>query len=84
MFGEEMSLNNWVENSLPRAVTEVVDANLLQEEQGFGAKIECLPSIIELAMDCLKESLEQRITMKDAVVKIKNIKEKYLNDVGTT
>ncbi|KAJ0104772.1 hypothetical protein Patl1_19218 [Pistacia atlantica] len=84
MFSGEMSLKNWVENSLPHAVTEVVDANLLQEETGFGAKIECLSSIMELAMDCSKESPEQRITMKSAVVKLKKIKEKYLNGIGTT
>ncbi|KAJ0104779.1 hypothetical protein Patl1_19211 [Pistacia atlantica] len=65
MFGGETSLKNWVEISLPHAVTEVVDVNLLQEEQGFGAKKNVCQAIMELATDCSKESPEQRITMKD-------------------
>lgn len=87
MFYGEMSLKNWVENSFSQeALTEVVDANLLLvDEKDFDATIQCLSSIMKLALDCSKESPEQRtITTKDAAVRLKKMKEKYLNDVRTT
>uniref|UniRef100_A0A2N9FJB3 non-specific serine/threonine protein kinase n=1 Tax=Fagus sylvatica TaxID=28930 RepID=A0A2N9FJB3_FAGSY len=46
MFDGEMSLNRWVKESLPHAVIEVVDANLLKRgEDYFTAKLDCISSI---------------------------------------
>ncbi|KAH9722895.1 protein kinase domain-containing protein [Citrus sinensis] len=55
MFTGEISLKNWVNESLPHALTDVVDANLVREEQAFYAKMDCLLSIMHLALDCCME-----------------------------
>ncbi|XP_044476887.1 putative receptor-like protein kinase At3g47110 [Mangifera indica] len=82
MFAGEMSLKSLVEESLPGAVTEVVDANLLREETGFVAKVNCLLSIMNLALNCSKDFPEQRINMKDALAKLKKIRLQFQQKVG--
>ncbi|XP_044472208.1 probable LRR receptor-like serine/threonine-protein kinase At3g47570 [Mangifera indica] len=84
MFAGEISLKNLVEASLPDVITEVVDANLLREDNGFAAKVNCLSSIMNLALKCSMESPEQRINMKDALAKLKKIKLQFQQDVGGT
>lgn len=47
MFMGEMSLKRWVKESLPHAVSEVVDANLLNREEAyFAAKKACISYIM--------------------------------------
>ncbi|XP_044476874.1 probable LRR receptor-like serine/threonine-protein kinase At3g47570 [Mangifera indica] len=82
MFVGEMSLKNLVEASLPDAVTKVVDGNLLIDENGFAAKVNCMLSIMNLALNCSMESPEQRINMKDALAKLKKIRLQFQQDVG--
>ncbi|KAH9778852.1 hypothetical protein KPL71_007491 [Citrus sinensis] len=84
MFTGEISLKNWVNESLPHALTDVVDANLVREEQAFYAKMDCLLSIMHLALDCCMESPEQRVSMKDVAAKLKKIRVKFLYDVAAT
>ncbi|KDO39401.1 hypothetical protein CISIN_1g037267mg, partial [Citrus sinensis] len=74
MFTGEMSLRRWVKESLPHGLTEVVDANLVREEQAFAAKMDCIVSIMDLALDCCMESPGKRINMTDAAAKLKKIK----------
>ncbi|KAL6334635.1 hypothetical protein AAG906_019495 [Vitis piasezkii] len=53
IFSEEMSMKNWVRDSLCGSVTEVVDANLLRgEDEQFMAKKQCISSVLGLAVDC--------------------------------
>ncbi|KAJ0106211.1 hypothetical protein Patl1_19201 [Pistacia atlantica] len=82
MFTGEMSLKHLVESSLSHAVIEVVDANLLREQNGFAAKVKCMVSIMNLALNCCMESPEQRMNMKDALAKLKKMKLQFLKDVG--
>ena len=83
MFTEEMSLKDWVKQSIPLSVIEVIDANLLKRgEENFNAKLDCMLSIMQLAMDCSTEAPEERSNMKDVVTTLKNIKLKFLKDVG--
>ncbi|XP_044476869.1 probable LRR receptor-like serine/threonine-protein kinase At3g47570 [Mangifera indica] len=81
MFDREMSLKNLVEASLPDVVTEVVDANLLRDENGFAAKVNCMLSIMNLALNCSMESPEQRINMKDVLAKLKKIRLQFQRDM---
>ncbi|XP_044476864.1 putative receptor-like protein kinase At3g47110 [Mangifera indica] len=81
MFAGEMSLKNLVKASLPDAVTEIVDGNLLRDENGFAAKVNCMLSIMNLALNCSMESPEQRINMKDALAKLKKIVLQFQQDV---
>ncbi|XWS10108.1 hypothetical protein CRYUN_Cryun39dG0047500 [Craigia yunnanensis] len=79
-FAREMSLKYWVKESLPSALTEVVDNNLLNnEERGYAARMDCVLSIFRLALQCSEEVSKERIDMKEVVVKLKKIKIKFLN-----
>ncbi|KAB2627433.1 LRR receptor-like serine/threonine-protein kinase [Pyrus ussuriensis x Pyrus communis] len=86
MFVEEMNLKQWVANSLlSEAIAEVVDANLLvakEEDHDYVTKIDCLSSIMRLALACCAEPLDERINMQEVVATLKKIKIKFLKDVG--
>ncbi|KAH9778900.1 protein kinase domain-containing protein [Citrus sinensis] len=84
MFTGETSLRTWVKESLPHGLSEVVDANLVREEQAFSAKMDCILSIMDLALDCCMESPDMRINMTDAAAKLKRIKVKFLDDAAAT
>ncbi|KAL8513170.1 hypothetical protein ACS0TY_019385 [Phlomoides rotata] len=58
MFGGDLSLTSWVECLLPQAPDRVVDANLLQ----------CVSSILVLALKCSTKSPRERINIKEALV----------------
>ncbi|XP_044476868.1 probable LRR receptor-like serine/threonine-protein kinase At3g47570 [Mangifera indica] len=60
-------------DSKTRTLT-LADANLLRDENGFAAKVNCMLSIMNLALNCFMESPEQRINMKDALAKLKKIR----------
>ncbi|GAY33985.1 hypothetical protein CUMW_009100 [Citrus unshiu] len=83
MFTGEMCLKHWVEESLPDAVTDVIDANLLsgEEEADVAAKKKCMSSVMSFALKCSAEIPEERMSIKDALVDLKNIKTKFLKDV---
>ncbi|KAL6201502.1 hypothetical protein ACLB2K_025216 [Fragaria x ananassa] len=85
MFGGEMSMKQWVANSLfPDGIVEVLDANLFgtQEDDDFVSKRECSSSLMRLALKCCAESPEKRISMKDALATLNKIKIKFLKDAA--
>ncbi|KAK4716908.1 hypothetical protein R3W88_015246 [Solanum pinnatisectum] len=67
MFNGDFSLKQWVSDSLPQTIMEVVDANLMR-------KLDCVISIMKVALDCCVESPKGRIDMKDVVGRLKKIK----------
>ncbi|XP_059436696.1 probable LRR receptor-like serine/threonine-protein kinase At3g47570 [Corylus avellana] len=79
MFAGEMSLKRWVEDLLPLSEIEVVDANLGGTE-GHSA-MDCISSIMRLALDCCAESPGQRIDMKNVSITLNKVKFKFLQDV---
>lgn len=81
MFSGKMSLRKWVKESMPDALNEVVDSNLLEEKNDRTTKMDCISCIMDLALDCSAELLEQRINMQDVVTKLKKIKSKYLSGI---
>ncbi|KAL2513233.1 putative LRR receptor-like serine/threonine-protein kinase [Abeliophyllum distichum] len=80
MFGEKMSLNSWVSQSLDEnKIIEVVDANLLRRgDANFSAKEQCVLSILALAMECLINSPMERIGMREIVARLEKIKTTFL------
>ncbi|GLT44735.1 hypothetical protein SLA2020_186170 [Shorea laevis] len=81
MFIGEMSLKAWVNESLSCSATEVVDANLMEEEEHFIAKVNCVSSVLEVAFNCCTEAPKVRRNMMDVVVMLKKIKNQYLKDI---
>ncbi|XP_059628716.1 probable LRR receptor-like serine/threonine-protein kinase At3g47570 [Cornus florida] len=75
LFARDLSLKDWVNESLPDAIIHVVDSNLLrQQEEHYTAKVQCVSSIMEMAMNCSTELPRERTNMKDALVALKKIK----------
>ncbi|CAN4090375.1 unnamed protein product [Withania somnifera] len=58
---------------------DVVDGTLFSKEEQITSKSElCIASMIELALDCTKETPQSRITMKDVVKRLNKIKSAFL------
>nr|XP_016483522.1 PREDICTED: probable LRR receptor-like serine/threonine-protein kinase At3g47570 [Nicotiana tabacum] len=75
MFDGDLSLKQWVSNSLPQAVREVIDANLIKpQDTHLIKKLDCVVSIMKVAIDCCVESPKERIDMKDVVARLNTIK----------
>ena len=69
MFGGDFSLKQLVIDALSDSVIRVVDTNLLMpEDEYFGEKLQCVKSIMELALSCCLESPGERINFRDVVV----------------
>ncbi|KAJ0082727.1 hypothetical protein Patl1_11964 [Pistacia atlantica] len=73
-----MNLRSWVGDSLCETVMKVVDTNLLRDDEHFSKKEECVSSILGLAMECTRESPEERINIKEAVSRLLKIRVKFL------
>ncbi|XP_044509088.1 LRR receptor-like serine/threonine-protein kinase EFR [Mangifera indica] len=83
MFTEEMSLKRWVGESLCSTVMQVLDTNLLtRDDEHFSSKEKCMSSILSLAMECTRESPQDRITMKEVVTRLTKIRAE-LGKIGT-
>lgn len=76
MFDGDLSLVKWVEESLLHQVTEVVDSNLITEN--FSAVKDCVSSIMELALNCVANSPEERKPIQDVLAAISKAKTKFL------
>lgn len=64
-FIGEMSLKQWVNDSLCNSAMEVVDANLIRrEDKHFASKEECVASVLSLAIDCTHELPTMRVDMR--------------------
>ncbi|KAK2992073.1 hypothetical protein RJ640_026594, partial [Escallonia rubra] len=75
MFAGHMTLKCWVKELLPSAVIQLIDRNLLrQESENSLADVDCVSSILMLAVDCVAESPEQRIDMKEVLATLTKIK----------
>jgi LRR receptor-like serine/threonine-protein kinase FLS2 len=80
MFVGEISLERWVEESSPLSITKVVDANLLKTERDCASTLDCISSVMGLALQCCTEFLEQRVDAKNISITLKNIKLQFLQD----
>ncbi|XP_070014498.1 receptor kinase-like protein Xa21 [Nicotiana sylvestris] len=75
MFEGDLSLKKWVCCSLPEAIVDVVDANFMTpHDNHLNKKLNCVASIMKVALDCYVESLARRIDMKDIIGMLKKIK----------
>ncbi|THG05219.1 hypothetical protein TEA_013664 [Camellia sinensis var. sinensis] len=75
MFFEDMTMTRWIKESLPNAIYDVIDANLIKLEEEYlkAVVLQCVSSIMELALSCSAESPGDRINMKDVLVALKKL-----------
>lgn len=83
-FVGEMGLKQWVANSFPHVITQVVDSNLVKLIKGEhrAAEMYCLCSVTELGLACCAMSPEERIAMNNVVARLNKIKTKFVNEIG--
>ncbi|XP_075512421.1 receptor kinase-like protein Xa21 [Primulina tabacum] len=74
-FTGDLSLRKLVNESMPNAILQVIDSELLRaDEKYFSEKLECLVSIMEIGLKCSTENPNERtISMKYVVVALKKI-----------
>jgi LRR receptor-like serine/threonine-protein kinase FLS2 len=79
MFDENVSLRQWVKAAYPIAVMEIIDTSLLPGDEKPTPQQEiCICSIVELALDCSKETPNDRPNLKDVVVMLTKMKSRLL------
>ncbi|PHT65115.1 hypothetical protein T459_29540 [Capsicum annuum] len=67
-FEGDLSLKQWVSFSLPNAVIDIADANLISAmDNDIKKKLDCVESIMKVALDCCVESPTRRKNIKDVV-----------------
>ncbi|KAM3239243.1 hypothetical protein P3L10_014277 [Capsicum annuum] len=72
-FDGDLSLKQWASYSLPEAVMDVVDVNLVTP-QGNHKELDVVALIMKVALDCCAESPARRTNMKDVVGMLQKIK----------
>ncbi|KAM3393885.1 hypothetical protein P3S68_002886 [Capsicum galapagoense] len=73
-FEGDLSLKQWVSFSLPDAVMDVVDANLVtQMGSRLQMKLDVVASIMIVALDCCAENPARRTNMSDVVGMLRKI-----------
>ncbi|XP_047258614.1 probable LRR receptor-like serine/threonine-protein kinase At3g47570 [Capsicum annuum] len=78
-FEGDLTLKQWVSYSLPEAVMDVVDSNLVTSTGNrFQKEINLVASMMKVALDCCAESPAGRINMKDVVGMLQKIKVQLL------
>ncbi|KAM3394415.1 hypothetical protein P3S68_003417 [Capsicum galapagoense] len=74
-FEGDLSLKQWVSYSLPEAVMDVIDVNLVTPTANHLQKeLDVVASIMKVALDCCVESPARRTNMKDVVGMLQKIK----------
>ncbi|KAM3393911.1 hypothetical protein P3S68_002912 [Capsicum galapagoense] len=72
-FEGDLSLKQWVSYSLPEAIMDVVDANLVTATANQ-KELDVVASIMKVALDCCAEYPGRRTNMKDVVGMLQKIK----------
>ncbi|CAK9144280.1 unnamed protein product [Ilex paraguariensis] len=75
----EMSLKHWVNDCLPNEIIQVIDANLVTpEDEYLTVNVQCVSSVLELALKCSIESPEERISVREVVAALQKIRLQFL------
>lgn len=82
IFGENASLRSWVGECLSGSLMDVVDHNLVSNDEDWSAKLQCVQSILSLAMNCTSELPKDRSNMKNVLGRLIKIREVYVAQRG--
>ncbi|XP_055805679.1 probable LRR receptor-like serine/threonine-protein kinase At3g47570 [Solanum dulcamara] len=79
-FTGDLSIRCWVSDSFPNKIHKVVDANLVQlGDEQTDAKMQCLLSIMDLALSCTVVTPDARIGLEDALSTLKKIRLQFVS-----
>ncbi|PHU13908.1 hypothetical protein BC332_15113 [Capsicum chinense] len=80
IFTGELSIQSWVSDSFPSGIHKVADSNLIQPgDEQIDAKMQCLLSLVELALSCTVVIPDARISMEDALSTLKKIRLRFVS-----
>ncbi|KAJ9567624.1 hypothetical protein OSB04_003590 [Centaurea solstitialis] len=79
-----LSLKTWVQYAFPTKLDQVLDPDIVQELEDGESKnmkiqLDCLKTIIGVALSCTNESPEGRITIIEALRKLKSVQDIYVS-----
>ncbi|XP_060174298.1 LRR receptor-like serine/threonine-protein kinase EFR [Lycium barbarum] len=75
IFTGELSIQRWVSDSFPSGIHKVLDSILVSpRDDQIEVKMQCMLSIMELALSCTLVRPDARISMEDALSKLKKIR----------
>ncbi|XP_031100198.1 LRR receptor-like serine/threonine-protein kinase FLS2 isoform X2 [Ipomoea triloba] len=79
MFEGDLTLKRWVSNSLSNNLDEILDPTLLKHEKlQFRQNMQCISSILELALDCTIESPNERMDIGGVLAKLNKTRHQFL------
>ncbi|KAM3309260.1 putative LRR receptor-like serine/threonine-protein kinase [Capsicum chacoense] len=83
IFTGDLSIHSWVSDSFPSGIHKVVDFNLIESaDEQIDTKMQCLLSIMELAISCTVVSPDARLRMEDALSTLKKIRLQFVSSLG--
>ncbi|XP_027155993.1 probable LRR receptor-like serine/threonine-protein kinase At3g47570 [Coffea eugenioides] len=75
MFDGNLSLRGWVCGSIANAIMDILDVNLIRSNEEYATQeLECISSIMKVALNCSKESPNERSNMEYALAALNHIK----------
>ncbi|XAR66795.1 Non-specific serine/threonine protein kinase [Bertholletia excelsa] len=81
MFTEQSSMRQWVNALVPDRLIEAIDRNLLTgQDSTMNVGPGILLAMLELGLECSTESSEERVDIKDVVIKLNKIKLQLLRN----
>ncbi|KAG9133194.1 hypothetical protein Leryth_024286 [Lithospermum erythrorhizon] len=85
MFTENLNIKDWVHGCLLKnELAQVIVSDLLSsDEQAFKKEVQCMSSIMELALNCCVESPQDRMNMKDVHISLQKIKLQFQKSTGS-
>jgi LRR receptor-like serine/threonine-protein kinase FLS2 len=84
MFVGELTMRQWINASFPDQMMKIVDDGLLITENGRDITIiqSILSSIMEIGLKCSKELPDERVDIKNVLVKLQKIKLTLFEDIN--
>ncbi|GAA0184888.1 hypothetical protein LIER_32176 [Lithospermum erythrorhizon] len=85
IFTENLNIKDWVHGCLLKnELAQVIVSDLLSsDEQAFKKEVQCMSSIMELALNCCVESPQDRMNMKDVHISLQKIKLQFQKSTGS-
>ncbi|KAJ1288813.1 hypothetical protein BS78_02G116900 [Paspalum vaginatum] len=81
-FSGEMNLTKWVQDNFPHRAHEVIDKRLISSEEMQESNtnqllMSLLIPMTEVALSCVLESPDERSSIHDSLLRLKQIKESF-------